>query len=164
MGDTGGRFQVTGKKQQRTDPVYPPTARNMLSYGRYDFRVQDRTRHGSQPSSQKRFSMRTHPGGSAPRTPASSLPMLPSAAAAARPSRSSGGGGAAVSSETAAPMLLRACQVSQAQCQQLLAPLQHRLPSTEVDFQTLPVHLRRMDHVIEHRPGNVASTIGNVGG
>ena len=58
------------------------------------------------------------------------------------------GGGAAVSAETAALMLLRACGVRAVQFQQLTAPLQRRLPTTEVALATLTHHLRRMGHVL----------------
>ena len=69
-----------------------------------------------------------------------------------------------MSAETAALMVLRACGVSATQFQQLTAPLQHRLPTTEVELATLTHHLRRMGHVLEHRPGNIASTLGGVAG
>ena len=73
------------------------------------------------------------------------------------------GGGAAVSAETAALMILRACGVSSLQFQQLTAPLQHRLPTTEVELATLTHHLRRMGHFLERRPGGIANALGGVG-
>jgi hypothetical protein len=56
-------------------------------------------------------------------------------------------------------LLLKACQVSEQQLLQLLQPFQGAFPQTEADLNVLRTQLRRMGHVLEHRPGNIASAL-----
>jgi hypothetical protein len=69
------------------------------------------------------------------------------------------GGGASMSSESSSLLLLRACGVSHDQFQQLTGFLHHRLPHNEQELVQLMVHLRRLGHIIERFPGNIASTL-----
>ena len=66
-------------------------------------------------------------------------------------------GGGAVSVETASLLLLRACGVSSEQFQALTQPFGLRLPSTEPEFSQMCHHLRRMGHIVERHPNNIAS-------
>ena len=66
-------------------------------------------------------------------------------------------GGGAISLETAALLLLRACGVSAEQFQSLTQPFGYRLPTTEVEFNQLGHHLRRMGHIVERFPNNIAA-------
>ena len=61
--------------------------------------------------------------------------------------------------EVASLVLLRACGVNQQQFRQLTQQWQNRLPATEDQLQTLLVSLRRLGHIVEHFPGNVAGTL-----
>ena len=56
-------------------------------------------------------------------------------------------------------LLLRAVGVDDTQLIQLLQPFQGRVPQTEAELQALRVQLRRMGHVLEHAPGNIASSL-----
>ena len=69
------------------------------------------------------------------------------------------GGGATVSTETAALLLLRACNCTSEQFQALTQPFGYRLPSTEEDFVRLCSHIRRLGHIVERQPLNIASTL-----
>ena len=64
-----------------------------------------------------------------------------------------------MSVEGAALQLLRACQVSPSQLMTLLQPLNNNLPTTEVDFRQLQDRMRRIGHVMEHAPNNVAQSL-----
>ena len=66
-------------------------------------------------------------------------------------------GGGVVSVETAALILLRACGVSSDQFQTLTQPFGLRLPNTEAEFAQLQHHMRRMGHIVERFPNNIAS-------
>ena len=66
-------------------------------------------------------------------------------------------GGGAVSTDTAALILLRACGVNSEQFQTLTQPFGLRLPNTEQEFSNLCHHLRRMAHIVERHPNNIAS-------
>ena len=66
-------------------------------------------------------------------------------------------GGGAISLETASLLLLRACGVSAEQFQSLTQPFGYRLPTTELEFTQLGHHLRRMGHIVERFPNNIAS-------
>ncbi|CAE7581720.1 RE1 [Symbiodinium sp. CCMP2592] len=66
-------------------------------------------------------------------------------------------GGGAVSIETGALLLLRACGVSSEQFQTLTQPFGLRLPNTEQEFTNMCHHLRRMGHIVERFPNNIAS-------
>ena len=66
-------------------------------------------------------------------------------------------GGGAVSIETGALLLLRACGVSAEQFQVLTQPFGLRLPTTEPEFAAMTHHLRRMGHIVERYPNNIAS-------
>ena len=66
-------------------------------------------------------------------------------------------GGGMVSIETAALILLRACGVSSEQFQTLTQPFGLRLPNTDLEFSQMEHHLRRMGHIVERFPNNIAS-------
>ncbi|CAE7041822.1 unnamed protein product, partial [Symbiodinium sp. KB8] len=66
-------------------------------------------------------------------------------------------GGGAVAIETAALILLRACGVSSEQFQTLTQPFGLRLPANDAEFSQLCHHLRRMAHIVERHPNNIAS-------
>ena len=56
-------------------------------------------------------------------------------------------------------ILLRACEVNDSELLQLLLPLQGRFPNDEQEFQVLKTQLRRMGHIVEHSPGNIAAAL-----
>ncbi|CAE8605145.1 unnamed protein product [Polarella glacialis] len=56
-------------------------------------------------------------------------------------------------------ILLRACQVNDTQLMQLLAPMQGLFPGTEAEYSQLRTVLRRMGHIIERTPGNIAQQL-----
>ena len=56
-------------------------------------------------------------------------------------------------------ILLRACEVTDNQLLQLLMPYQGRFPHNEVELTALKVQLRRMGHILEQSPGNIAATL-----
>ena len=66
-------------------------------------------------------------------------------------------GGGMVSIETASLILLRACGVSSEQFQTLTQPFGLRLPNTDAEFSRMEHHLRRMGHIVERFPNNIAS-------
>ncbi|CAE7285370.1 NPF8.5, partial [Symbiodinium sp. CCMP2592] len=66
-------------------------------------------------------------------------------------------GGGAVAIETATLILLRACGVSSEQFQSLTQPFGLRLPANDAEFSQLCHHLRRMAHIVERHPNNIAS-------
>ena len=61
-------------------------------------------------------------------------------------------------------LLLRACEVSDTQLLQLLGPFQGRFPQDEAEFSALKVQLRRMGHILERSPGNIAASLRGPGG
>ena len=63
-----------------------------------------------------------------------------------------------ISVEGYAQILLNACGVNDAQLMQLLAPLQGRLPTDDLQFTQMTHYLRRMGHILEHSPGNIAAS------
>ena len=56
-------------------------------------------------------------------------------------------------------LLLRACGVNQHQLLSILQPYQGRFPSTEAEFNSMQLTLRRMGHILEQTPGNIASQL-----
>ena len=56
-------------------------------------------------------------------------------------------------------ILLRACEVTDNQLLQLLMPYQGRFPQNEAELTALKVQLRRMGHILEQSPGNIAATL-----
>ena len=64
-----------------------------------------------------------------------------------------------MSIEGCALQLLRACQVNSAQLIQFLQPYGNRLPTTEAQFRELQSSLRRVGHIVEHAPSNIASSL-----
>ena len=60
-------------------------------------------------------------------------------------------------------ILLRAVGVSDNQLVQLLHQFQGRVPQTEDEFNAFKTSLRRMGHIIEHAPGNIASALRSKG-
>eukprot|EP00971_Amphidinium_carterae_P321000 6381018-Amphidinium_carterae.1 len=56
-------------------------------------------------------------------------------------------------------ILLRACNISHSQFLSLTESLHHRLPNNEREFESLCQRLRRMGHVLEAFPNNVASSL-----
>ena len=72
-------------------------------------------------------------------------------------SRARNEGGGVLSVETAALILLRACGVSSDQFQTLTQPFGLRLPNNDAEFAQMGHHLRRMGHIVERFPNNIAS-------
>ena len=79
-------------------------------------------------------------------------------------SRASTQGGMAMPPQGLAWTLLRAVGVTPAQLIQLLAPMQGIFPSTLPQLEELLHYIRRMGHVLENHPGNIASAFGSRGG
>ncbi len=55
--------------------------------------------------------------------------------------------------------LLRVVGINDSQLIQLLAPLNGQIPTDEQQYVDLMLRLRRMGHIIEHQPGNIASAL-----
>ena len=72
---------------------------------------------------------------------------------------SMGGTGAQMSWECYSWLLLQACGVDQQQLVQVLHPYQGRFPNTEPEFNAMQLTLRRMGHILENRPNNIASQL-----
>ena len=58
-------------------------------------------------------------------------------------------------------ILLRACQVNDQQLMTVLQPTTGLFPSNLGEYATMCTHLRRMGHIIERSPGNIASQLRN---
>ena len=71
----------------------------------------------------------------------------------------SGGAGMTMSWEVCSLTLLQACGVSQQQMVNILQPFQGRIPVTEAEFNAMQLSLRRMGHVLENHPNNIASRL-----
>ena len=56
--------------------------------------------------------------------------------------------------------LVRALGLSSEQFTNLLQPLQGRLPQTEQEYDEFRLRVRRLGHIVERNPGNIASTLG----
>ena len=56
-------------------------------------------------------------------------------------------------------ILLKACQVNESQLLQLLQPFQGLFPANDAEYHALCTAMRRMGHIIERNPGNLASTL-----
>ena len=56
-------------------------------------------------------------------------------------------------------ILLKACRINDQQLMTLLQPFGGLFPSTNEQYTTLLTHLRRMGHIIERAPGNLASQL-----
>ena len=56
-------------------------------------------------------------------------------------------------------LLLRACGANAGQLINILQPFQGRFPSSEAEFQSMSLTLRRMGHILEHTPMNIASRL-----
>ena len=56
-------------------------------------------------------------------------------------------------------LLLRACGVNQHQLLSALQPYQGRFPNTEDEFNSMQLTLRRMGHILEQTPHNIASQL-----
>ena len=65
----------------------------------------------------------------------------------------------AMSWEGYAWLLLRACGVNQHQLLSVLQPYQGRFPNTEAEFNSMQLTLRRMGHILEQTPHNIASQL-----
>ena len=59
-----------------------------------------------------------------------------------------------------ATIIFRACGVTPEQMLQALQPLQGRMPTTDAEFNSVCSYLRRMGHVLEAFPHNIASSLG----
>ena len=70
-----------------------------------------------------------------------------------------GGAGMAMSWEGYSWLLTRACHVSQHQLLSLLQPFQGRFPADEAEFNNLQMAMRRMGHILEGSPNNIASQL-----
>ena len=69
-----------------------------------------------------------------------------------------------MSIEGYAVLLLSSMGVSHDNIAQTLAPLRGRLPNTEAQLEEITEYMRRMGHIQEHRPGNVADQLNNHSG
>ena len=56
-------------------------------------------------------------------------------------------------------LLLKAIGINSCQLISTLQPLQGRFPNTEAEFEQMCMTLRRMGHILEHTPGNLASAL-----
>ena len=56
-------------------------------------------------------------------------------------------------------LLLKACNITDNQLQQLLGPTQGHFPATADEFAALQLQMRRMGHIVENSPGNIASIL-----
>jgi hypothetical protein len=56
-------------------------------------------------------------------------------------------------------ILLKAMHITDNQLVQLLQPLDGRFPANNAEFDNLRLRLRRLGHIVEHHPGNIASTL-----
>ncbi len=56
-------------------------------------------------------------------------------------------------------ILLKACQVNESQLLQLIQPFQGLFPANDAEYHALCTAMRRMGHIIERNPGNLASTL-----
>ena len=65
----------------------------------------------------------------------------------------------ALSFQGLAWILLRACQVNDMQLMQLLQPFGGLFPSNQAEYAQLTTLLRRMGHIIERSPGNIAGLL-----
>ena len=74
-------------------------------------------------------------------------------------SRARDEGNFVMSVEGSALQLLRACHVSSSQMVTLLQPFNNQLPNTEAQFRALQEHMRRIGHILEHAPNNVAQSL-----
>ena len=70
-----------------------------------------------------------------------------------------GGNNMAMSWEGYSWLLLRACGVNQHQLLNILQPLQGRFPANEQEFTAMQLTLRRMGHILESAPHNVAAQL-----
>mgnify|MGYP001112645060 CR=1 FL=1 len=55
--------------------------------------------------------------------------------------------------------IFRACNVNAHQLVQLLQPFGGRLPMNEVQLRELTTALRRVGHIVEHTPNNIAQSL-----
>ena len=60
-------------------------------------------------------------------------------------------------------LLLRACRVTDAQLQMLLQPYNMAYPNTEQQLVHMSQHLRRIGHMLERAPGNLATAVRSNG-
>ena len=60
-------------------------------------------------------------------------------------------------------LLLKALEVTDNQLMQLLARTDGRMPVTEAEFAALKLQLRRMGHILEHAPNNIAAALRSSG-
>ena len=56
-------------------------------------------------------------------------------------------------------LLLRACGVNQNQLLNILQPLQGRFPNNEAEYNSMELTLRRLGHILENAPMNLASQL-----
>ena len=75
--------------------------------------------------------------------------------------RAHDGGGFNMGIEGLTWLLLKACQVNETQLLDLLRPTNGRFPTTEVELRQLMTAIRRMGHVLEHQPDNLAAQLRN---
>ena len=58
-------------------------------------------------------------------------------------------------------ILLRACKVNNDQYIQLLTPFQMRFPNNEQEFRNMELGIRRLGHILDGHPNNLASQLRN---
>ena len=70
--------------------------------------------------------------------------------------RAQGDGNFVMSVEGCALMLMRCCHVNNQQFIQFLQPFGGRLPTNDAEFRDLTHNMRRIGHILEHSPNNIA--------
>ena len=73
--------------------------------------------------------------------------------------RAQQGGGGVMSWAMHSWLLLRACGCNQSQLLTILQPTMGRFPNTEEEFNAMQISLRRMGHILEGAPLNLASQL-----
>ena len=68
-----------------------------------------------------------------------------------------------MSPEGLAWLLLKACGVNHNQLLSILQPFQGRFPNTEAELNAMQMTLRRMGHILESAPGNIAAQLRTPG-
>ena len=71
--------------------------------------------------------------------------------------------GFTMNTEAVAMTFLRAVGITDEQLLQILAPLSGRFPNTDAELRQMIAYIRRMGHILERSPGNVASALRPAG-
>ena len=93
------------------------------------------------------------------REPGETIDALLSRFMAIRHRAAQGGQGLTMSAEGLAWLILQACGVNHNQLLSILQPFQGRFPNTEAELSAMQMTLRRMGHILEGAPGNIANRL-----